>query len=223
MEWRNHGESSQNKHDFNFETIAKFDLKSTFSFLFNTQNIKHLDCITHSGGGIILTMFLINNPDYKSQINSITFFGAQAFGAGSKLSNRVKIQTGKYLSALLGKIPSKSAGSNQHSESYYTMKQWFNWNLNHNFIGDNDFDYLKNMPKIKIPILSICAKGDNFIAPKEGCEEFLKAFENHENKLLYCSKENGFLEDYDHSRILKSQNAKKELWPIVEEWITKHK
>jgi predicted alpha/beta hydrolase len=220
MEWRNHGKSSKTKQDFNFETIAKYDLKSTLDYLFENEGLKNIACITHSGGGIVLTMFLINNPSYITKITSMVFFGAQAFGAGEKLSSQIKIWIGKYLTALLGKVPSKSARSTEHGESYYMMKQWFDWNLNKNFIGDNGFDYLKKMNSIKVPILSICAKGDDFIAPKVGCEKFLNAFENKENKLLFYSKENGSLENYTHSRIIKSQNSKKEIWPIVANWIS---
>ena len=40
---------------------------------------------------------------------------------------------------------------------------------------------------------------------------FLNTFENQANKLLYLSKENENLDDYNHSRILKSKNAKKEI------------
>ncbi|MBQ4804150.1 alpha/beta fold hydrolase [Aquimarina sp. MMG015] len=223
MEWRNHGKSSKTKKEFNFETIAKFDIKSTFNFLFNIQNIKKIDCLTHSGGGIILTMFLINNPSYNPMINSITLFAVQAFGAGETLNSKIKIVLSKYITALLGKVPSKAAGSTEQSESYYTMKQWFDWNLKKNFIGANGFDYLKRMNSINVPILSICAQGDDFIAPRKGCEKFLNAFDNKQNKLLFFSKENGNLENYNHSRILKSQNSKKEIWPIVTNWITQRK
>ncbi|CAL2095654.1 alpha/beta hydrolase [Tenacibaculum sp. 190524A02b] len=222
MEWRNHGNSLKAKQKFNFETIAEFDLKSTFEFLFYQQKIKNIDCITHSGGGIILTMFLINTPKHSSKINSISFFGVQAFGAAETLSNKIKIFSSKYLAFLLGKIPSKTAGSTENGENYYTMKQWFDWNLKNKFIGKNGINYLSKMKEIKIPILSICAKGDNFIAPKRGCEKFLNAFENNTNKLYYFSKENGNLENYNHSRILKSQNSRKEIWPIVVNWINKH-
>ncbi len=219
MEWRAHGASTTPKTAFNFETIASYDLKSTFDFLFNTQKINRIDCVTHSGGGVILTMFLIKHPDYNSTINSITLFGVQAFGAGLGIANRIKLVLGKYLAALLGTVPAKTAGSSEHNESYYTMKQWFNWNIKTAFIGEDGFNYLKRMPEIAIPILSICAKGDRFIAPKIGCEQFLNAFKNDANTLLYCSKENGYLEDYNHSRILKSQNSKQELYPIVRHWI----
>jgi len=219
MEWRNHGESDRTKRKFNFETIAKYDLKSTFEFLFNEQSVEKVDCLAHSGGGIALTICLINNKDYRLKINSITLFGVQAFGAGTEFSNRMKILGSKYLTALMGIVPAKTAGSTEHSESYYTMKQWFNWNLAHNFIGENGFDYLSRMNEIKVPVLSICAKGDSFIAPKVGCEKFLNAFDNKANKLHFISIENGNLEDYNHSRILKSQSSRKELWPIVAEWI----
>ncbi len=220
MEWRNHGASSKTKENFNFESIAKYDLKSTFDFLFFEQNIKNIDCLTHSGGGIALTMFLIKHATFRTKVNSITFFGVQAFGAGTHFKNRMKIFMSKYFTALLGMVPARKAGSSEHNESYYTMKQWFDWNLNHNFIGENDFNYLSKMQEVKVPILSICAKGDRFIAPRIGCEKYLSRFENHSNKLLYVSRKNGHLEDYNHSRILKSQNSKKELWPIVLSWIT---
>jgi len=75
------------------------------------------------------------------------------------------------------------------------------------------------MEKIKIPILSICGGGDTFIAPKEGCEKFLNAFQNPKNKLLYCTKSNGYKEDYNHSRILQSRNSKAEIWNIALGWL----
>ncbi|TXD84287.1 alpha/beta hydrolase [Subsaximicrobium wynnwilliamsii] len=219
MEWRNHGESEHSPSKFNLETVAEFDLSATLNFLVNKQGLKSFDCITHSGGGLVLTMFLIKNPSYRASIKSISMFGVQAFGAGSKLKNRMKIFAGKYVSAMLGKVPSKPAGSIENSESYHTLKQWFDWNLKKNFVGEDGFDYREKMKSIQIPILSICAKGDHFIAPKEGCQQYLEAFENPQNKLIYFALENGNLEDYSHSRIILSRNSEKEIYPVVLKWI----
>ena len=218
FEWRNHGNSSKTDQNFDFETIAKQDFKIVSDYLFTTQNIKKLDCITHSGGGICLTIFLITNPNYTSKINSITLFGCQAFGAVTSTKNYLKIFIAKYISKLLGYIPANITGS-EENESYFMMKQWFNWNLNKNFLGKNKFDYRAKMEEIEIPILSITGKGDTFIAPPKGCKEFLDAFKNPKNKYILCSKENGFLEDYNHSRILHSKNASKEIYAIVLNWI----
>ncbi|MDT0295029.1 alpha/beta hydrolase [Mesonia ostreae] len=223
MEWRNHGESSNSGKKFNLETIAIYDIHATFDFLIHNIKLKRLHCIVHSGGGIALTMFLIKNLAYKTYITSISMFAVQAFGAGTKLKGKTRILMGKYFSALLGKVLAKSVGSTENSETYYTLKQWFSWNLNRNFLGEDGFNYLEKMPSITIPILSNCAKGDNFIAPKKGCEDFLDAFKNKENRLYYCSKENGSLEDYNHSRITLSRNSVKELSPLVLDWIKQNR
>jgi predicted alpha/beta hydrolase len=91
MEWRNHGESSKTKQKFNLETVALFDIKAVFEYLFEELKIDRIDCITHSGGGICLTMYLIKNVTFISKINSISMFGCQAFGACNNYSSTLKI------------------------------------------------------------------------------------------------------------------------------------
>jgi predicted alpha/beta hydrolase len=220
MEWRNHGESSKVKQKFNFETVALFDIKAVFNYLFEELKINKIDCITHSGGGICLTMYLIKNTTFISKINSISMFGCQAFGACKNNISILKVFLGKYISLIFNHIPAKRVGFAPHNESYYTMKQWFNWNLKRNFKGLDNFDYLPKMKSIRIPILSISGEGDRFIAPKEGVLAYLNAFENPKNKFLNCSITNGFREDYNHRRIILSKNAGEEIWKIVQEWIS---
>lgn len=148
-------------------------------------------------------------------------FGCQAYGAGLSTINCTKIYIGKYLSKLLGYIPAKIAGR-QENESYHTMKQWYNWNLTGEYKGRSGVDYKEKMKSIKIPVLSISGAGDTFIAPPEGCQMYLEAFNNPKNQYLYCSKSNGYTEDYNHSRIIQSRNALKEIYPQVKAWIDKH-
>lgn len=222
LEWRNHGDSAPAKN-FNFETVALYDIAAVFKYLFEEERISNIQCITHSGGGICLSMFLMRNPIYQEKVNSIIFFSCQAFGAGFSSKNHLKILLSKYISVLIGFVPGKKLGLGPHNEDYYTMKQWFNWNLNANFIGDDGYDYKANMNSIAIPILSICAAGDKFIAPVYGCEAFLEAFENPKNKLLYCSTASGYLENYDHARIMLSRNSAKEIWLLAYDWVVENR
>lgn len=221
LEWRNHGNSIATKKPFNFETIALYDFEAVFEYLFQEEALFSIDCITHSGGGLCLTMFLVQYPKYRERVNSISLFCCQSFGAGIRWRSYFKLLLGKYLTAMIGYIPAQKLSLGEHNETYYTMKQWFNWNLQQCFVGVEAVDYLTEMPSIEVPILSICAKGDTFIAPVEGCRRFLNAFKDPKNKLLVCSKEDGYLEDYNHSRILHSSNARKEIWPKVLAWIEK--
>ena len=218
FEWRNHGSSSKSEQKYNFDTIAKEDFYLVLTHLFSIENIKKVDFITHSGGGICLTMFLLENPKFKSNINSITLFGCQAFGAVTSTTSYAKVFIAKYFSKLLGYIPAYMTKS-EENEPYSLMKHWFNWNLSKTFIGENGINYRSKMKEIRIPILSISGEGDTFIAPTKGCQQYLNAFENQKNRYLLCGKTNGYLENYSHSRILHSRNARKELYPIVLNWM----
>lgn len=224
LEWRNHGNSIQTKTKFNFETIALYDINTAFSYLFESLKLKSIHCITHSGGGIALSMFLIKHNIYNHKIDSITMFACQAFGAAALRKNKIKILLSKYLTFLVGYIPAKKIRLGPHNESFFTMKQWFNWNLRKKFYStDKKFDYRINMVDVKTPIYSISAKGDTFIAPSIGCKMFLESFGNPDNIFKVYSTDNGNLENYDHSRIIMSRNSAKEIWPSVLKWIEKNK
>ncbi|OUM82703.1 alpha/beta hydrolase, partial [Acinetobacter baumannii] len=106
---------------------------------------------------------------------------------------------------------------------YYTMRPWFNWNLKQNFISEyKNIDYKKHMSSIRVPIYSISGTGDKFIAPVKGCYKYLKAFENQDNVFREFGCSNNNLENYSHSRIVLSQNAAKEVWPTILQWIDKN-
>lgn len=219
LEWRNHGASKKVNKKFKFEAIGKYDVKAAFNHLINKEQIRNFHCAAHSGGGISITTCLIHNPKFKKHIRSISLFGVQAFGANISTKQNTKLRGAKLICKLIGKVPAKFAGTKKYDETYFTMQQWFDWNIKKKFMASNQFDYESRMKEIQIPIISFCAKGDDFIAPKEGCQLFLDTFQNKKNKLVYCARAQGNLEDYNHSRILKSKNSKKELWPQAAKWM----
>lgn len=144
MEWRGHGASSIPTDKFNFETVATYDFEATFRYLFAELKLDNLHCVTHSGGGACLTMFLIQNPQYIDHINSISMFACQVYGAVSNPISYTKILAAKVFTRLLGFIPAKKLKMGPFNESYYTMNQWYDWNLNKDFkssfIQQNKFE-----------------------------------------------------------------------------------
>lgn len=244
MEWRGHGHSPLPKDEFNFETIATYDFAATFCYLFDELKLDNLHCVTHSGGGVGLTMFLVQNPRYIDKINSSTMFACQAYGAVVSRQNYVKILAAKVFTRVFGYIPAKRLKLGPVNENYYTMNQWYDWNLQKNFQSsfikqsdnfksniisideefnhDESFDYRQHMPLITTPIYAISAKGDNLISPTAGCQLFFDDFDNPASVFREYSISNGDLEDYSHSRIMISRNAAKEVWPTVAAWIEKH-
>ncbi len=236
MEWRGHGHSPIPTDKFNFETIATYDFDATLHYLFEELKLDNLHCVTHSGGGACLTMHLIQklitqNRNDSTKLNSITMFACQTYGAVVSRKNYVKILTTKIFNRLLGYIPAKTLKLGSVNESYHTMNQWYNWNLNKNFRSmltnldthhNGRLDYRQHMHNIVTPIYSISAKGDNLISPTAGCRLFFDDFNNPANVFREFSKDHGHLEDYTHSRIMTSRNAAKEVWPTVAAWIEKH-
>ena len=258
MEWRGHGHSSMPKDTFNFETIAFYDVAATFNYLFNELKLDNLHAVTHSGGGICLTMFLTQNQHYIDKLSSITMLACQAYGAVLNSKSYLKIALLKNMTRLLGYVPAMRFKLGPINESYYTMSQWYNWNLSKNFqsslskqilktenskakrISNNDqsnndesnnqnnnnnnknFDYRQQMADITTPIYAISAKGDTFIAPNSGCKLFLNSFNNSANVFREFSTDYGDLEKYNHSRVILSSNAAKEIWPTIAAWIEGH-
>lgn len=218
LEWRNHGFSSKITGAYNFERIGKEDVQKAFDYLFDEIKLPKIDCITHSGGGIALSINLVTYPSNRKRIKKMVFFGCQAFGACDNRLNYWKVLLGKYTSKLLGYVPAQLVGRPEN-EDYVFMKQWYNWNLSGNFHSEMGLDYRPLMKEIQIPILSISGGGDKFVSPKSSCEKYLECFANPLNEYIYCSTETGYLENYTHSRIIYSQNAKREIYPKVLEWI----
>lgn len=133
MEWRGHGSSSLPEKRFNFETVATHDYEATFRYLFDDLKLDNLHCVTHSGGGVGLAMFLVQNNKYIDKVNSISTFACQAYAAVSSPISYAKIFAAKLFTKILGYIPAKKLGLGPFNESYYTMNQWYNWNLQKNF------------------------------------------------------------------------------------------
>ena len=237
MEWRGHGHSSVPKDKFNFETVATYDYKATFRYLFDELKLDNLHSVTHSGGGVGLAMFLVQNPDYIDKINSISTFACQAYGAILSPIGYAQIMGLKIVTKLLGYLPAKKLGLGPFNESYYTMKQWYDWNLNKNFESsflkvstlkeqEQRFDYRQSIADITTPVYAISGKGDRFVSPTLGCQLFFDNFGssigNADNTFIEYSVANGHLEDYDHTRVLMSRNAANEIWPTVAAWIERY-
>ncbi|MUG32882.1 alpha/beta fold hydrolase [Psychrobacter sanguinis] len=133
MEWRGHGSSSQPKTPYHLEDIAFYDVRATLDYLVNELNLDNLHCITHSGGGICLTMLLTRHTEYVDKISSITLFACQAFAAATTPVSYAKLLLSKAATRQMGIVRGKRLKLGTMNESYYLLSQWMDWNLNQNF------------------------------------------------------------------------------------------
>lgn len=222
LEWRGHN-GYKAKKPFDFETVALYDFYTAFDYLCHQLKLTKIHTITHSGGGICLSIFLIRYPQFKNCIKSMTMVACQSFGAVFDCKSYLRILTFKYLNKIIGFIPAKKLGLGIVNESYHTMKLWYDWNLSKKFVSYiDDMNYAYHLGEINIPIYCICGSGDKVIAPTIGCYKFFELFNGENNKFQEFGIKNGHLEDYNHSRIMISKNAKIEVWKTIVLWINKY-
>lgn len=181
MEWRGHGHSESPKAPTDFEDIALKDVPAIIDYVIRqSPNNEQIVWIGHSGGGLVLPMYLARHPKKQKLFLGIVTIASQASGACNSIVNKVKAYLALGIITLLGYAPGSAVGLGPENESKKMMKQWLAWNIKKSFIGFDKFQYRDSISKIKIPLLSISADKDLFIAPPSGCLEFFEMFGHHD-------------------------------------------
>lgn len=219
LEWRGHGSSAESATAFDFDTVAQSDIRAALAHLQQKQGVRRLHCVTHSGGGILLTMCLTRYPGLVPLVDKAVLFACQALHAAPSLLRKWLLRSMRLASRLHGSIPGRSLGFGVQDEPYFMMKQWYDWNISERFIGRDGFDYLANMGLLKLPVLSVSGSADTLIAPPAACRRYLEAFGGGGNHSIECGLSSGFSLDYAHSNVMQSRAAMSEIWPMVVNWL----
>jgi len=100
------------------------------------------------------------------------------------------------------------------------LAQWSKWNLRQKWMGEDGFDYMNGLAKIKIPAL-ILAGGTDDIAPVSGCKKLYEALGSEDKTWLVCSIANSFSKDFTHCELIHGEAAKNGIFPQVGQWLMK--
>lgn len=122
-------------------------------------------------------------------------------------------------SRLWGSVPGAHLGLGVQDESFFMMKQWYDWNISQSFSGRDGFDYWAGMRRLTMPVLSIAGAADKLIAPSASCKKFLEGFGGCRNQSMVCGLSTGFSKDYSHASVILSRAAMNEVWPLVATWL----
>ena len=99
------------------------------------------------------------------------------------------------------------------------MVQWLQWSITGQWTGKDGLDYLKQLPSIRVPMLTIAAAGDRWIAPESGCAKLHGAVGSSMKQFVVAGRKNGFSEDFSHARVISSRAASTQIWPVVLDWL----
>lgn len=179
--------------------------------------------VGHSGGGLAALMALARRPELAERMHSLVMLGSQASDAGHSVSRRAVLRLFLLLTRLLGFVPARLLRLGPEDEVAEVMLQWYRWNLRAQWQGVGDFDYLKALQEqgstVALPVLAMAGTGDRFIAPPEACRKLHALLPGSANVWQECGTDEGFVEDFTHSRLISSRAAARQIWPRVADWL----
>jgi alpha-beta hydrolase superfamily lysophospholipase len=218
-EWAGHGLSEYGDLYPDAEEFALNDVPKVIQAVFAETNITSCIWVAHSGGGFLPLIYMARNPHRQHEIKTIVGMGSQTTGAGKTWIGKISTRIVPLVIKMFGKVPGPLLGLGPEDEISGFLNQWCQWNRSGKWFGKDKFNYYKAMREIHIPTILI-AGGNDFIAPANGCQQILQSLGSIQKKFVLCSKATGYKEDYNHPRLIASQNSKIEIWPIVLEYIS---
>ena len=217
-EWSGHGLSQYGDLYPDAEDFALHDVPAVIEKVLTETASKACIWVAHSGGGFLPLIYMARNPHLQHEIQAITAMGSQTTGAGGTWIGKLMTMAVPVVIRMLGRVPGPFYGLGPEDEVSGFLEQWCRWNRSGKWIGKDGFDYDKAMKNIHIPAFFIAGAND-LIAPSDGCHRMFHSLGSTQKRYALCSMANGYLENYNHPRLIASQNAKVEIWPMVLEFI----
>lgn len=218
FDWRGHGTSDRPATPHTFDDVAMLDVPAVVDAVTSCSGDR-VFWVGHSGGGLIFLMWMARFPDLAAHhIKGLIMSASQATGAAISTRNRTLIFAIDWFLRGQSNAPGHWLRIGPEPESASLIRQWCRWNLTRSFSGQDGFDYEKAITRSNLPVLAFAGAGDRFVAPPSACHAFASSCST-DVEFHFCSKEQGFREDYTHQQLILSRNASLEIWPLVSRWL----
>jgi len=219
-ELRGHGRSGTagRAAAWRFEDWIRRDAPALVGQVFAETGADRLVWIGHSAGGIIgLGYAGLGEPRSRAIAGLVAIASPAPTGLGVM---QVPLARAAYgITRVMGRFPARMIGIGPEDEHRGIMQQWMRWNISGQWRGDDGTDYFANCASITIPILALAGGGDWAIAPPALCEDLVNATASTDRTFIACGRAEGFAEDYNHNRVVVSASARREVWPLIADWI----
>ena len=218
-ELRGHGRSGPagESKSWNFEHWIRNDAPALIDAVRQQTGSRSVVWLGHSAGGAIGAAFAGLNEPLSSALAALIMIGTPApTRPGAWHVPLAAIGYG--ITRVVGRFPARALGIGPSDEHAGIMSQWLGWNVRGRWAGADDTDYLANLKQAKLPVLAIAGSGD-FLAPPSACRRLLDAFGSADRSLIVCGRRSGFSRRYTHNRLIISEPARREVWPVISDWL----
>lgn len=217
LELRGHGDSPVNqKYDQNNNQIyAKYDLPAVNEFVLEQTNQKPVWC-GHSSGGVCIATALAAGDLDTGKASGLIMFGSQVSRYPLSLRLPIIRTLAKFIAGTKKHIQSPKLGVEVEPKGI--AKEFVRWaSLFRGWRPEKGKPYWHKLNKIETPVLAFGAKKDPG-DPAKHCKKLMNGFAG-DKTYYFLAKEKGFSQDYNHSSMVVSEAAEKEVWPKAIEWL----
>jgi predicted alpha/beta hydrolase len=173
--------------------------------------------IGHSAGAVIGAGFAARSAAGAAALAGLVMLAAPAPHAPGAV-HVVTAAAGHAVGALLGRFPAAALRIGPADESPGILRQWFRWNAGGRWVGRDGFDYTGAAARVEIPALAVAGAGD-LLTPPSACRRLLDDLGGSDKSFVVCGRAEGFSQNFTHNRLVISSAARREVWPVVAQWL----
>ena len=179
----------------------------------------------HSWGGTLLYAYLLRFPNTQKVVSMCQFGVKRRITVWSLrrlfILNFCWHFLGTILTKIYGYMPSKEYNFGSENESLKFYQQINPWFKKKHWVDDDGFDYSAQIPTVNLPPSRFFSgKKDNVLGALKDSKLLIKELQIEEkSEIVFLSKQNGNLDDYDHISMLTSKHCEKDHFPKVAEWM----
>lgn len=222
IEWRGRDLRRGNITRFDYHDLAEGEMTEAVAHVHQQHPKNGVHVVGHSGGGLAMVLALAQTPNLVRVMRTLTLMGAQA--THSHLSpKRVQLfmRLMGFAGRRLGYWPARIVRLGPCSEATGIMQNWALWNRKRQFTDRAGRDVIAQLSDVALPVLVLAGAADKVIAPQAGCRAIADGFAGHATFEI-CGRAQGYPEDFNHARLIRSRAAANSLWPRVAEWMQQH-
>lgn len=218
-EMRGHGLSARNQRyrDNTVADYARYDLPAIAAFV-KEQSGTVPHWLGHSLGGTTLAAALGGHYLGSGEAASVALFGSQV----SRIYWPLKLPPVQWSGRLLLRSFEHVSGARfkrgPEDEPIGVALESLRWHGLFGRFGDRERNWWTGLADTEVPVLAVAAEGDHQ-DPPWACRLLLERFGSAQRRFLCLGRKQGFSEDFDHLRMLVSQSAQAEVWPLVSDWL----
>lgn len=221
VDFRGHGQSQRQApgQRWNFDDLGRLDLTAVIHAA--AADGRRPLLVGHSAGGASVLAALAGSPGLGRDVAGAVIVATPL--PWLQRWRRVAAWSMRFASRHMSAFPARLLGLGPEDELAGVMEQWMDWNIRGRWIGRDGTDYGVALARLSLPLLFIAGTADHRFAPPSACRGLFELTTgSRDRSFIEAGIDTGFTRDYGHVELIVSREARREIWPLIADWLAVH-